>query len=66
MPPPSRQALLFISGLGIHAFLMMFYPMEDDSVDYGEWKTGSASKPLLTQTHKQLLEDIKQRQTPCN
>lgn len=32
--------LLFVSGLGIHGFLMMFYAMVADAVDYGEWKTG--------------------------
>lgn len=32
--------LLFISGCGIHAFLMTFYAMVADSADYGEWRTG--------------------------
>ncbi len=33
-------ALLFVSGCGIHAFLMTFYAMVADSADYGEWRTG--------------------------
>lgn len=32
--------LLFISGLGIHAFLMTFFAMVADTVDYEEWRTG--------------------------
>ena len=31
---------LFVSGCGIHAFLMTFYAMVADAADYGEWKTG--------------------------
>lgn len=32
--------LFFVSGFGIHAFLMTFYAMVADAADYGEWKTG--------------------------
>jgi len=31
---------LFVSGFGIHAFLMTFFAMVADAADYGEWKTG--------------------------
>ena len=33
-------SLFFVSGFGIHAFLMTFYAMVADAADYGEWKTG--------------------------
>ena len=33
-------ALFFITGCGIHAFLMTFFAMVADTADYGEWKTG--------------------------
>ena len=33
-------ALLFVSGFGIHGFLMTFYAMVADAADYGEWKSG--------------------------
>lgn len=31
---------LFVTGCGIHGFLMMFFAMVADAVDYGEWKNG--------------------------
>jgi GPH family glycoside/pentoside/hexuronide:cation symporter len=33
-------AMFFITGCGIHGFLMTFYAMVADSADYGEWKSG--------------------------
>lgn len=33
-------SLFFLTGCGIHAFLMTFYAMVADAADYGEWKTG--------------------------
>lgn len=33
-------ALMFVSGCGIHGFLMTFYAMVADAADYGEWKSG--------------------------
>lgn len=33
-------AALFVTGCGIHGFLMTFYAMVADTADYGEWKTG--------------------------
>lgn len=32
-------ALIFVSGCGIHGFLMTFFAMVADSADYGEWQT---------------------------
>ena len=32
--------LLFITGCGIHGFLMTFFAMVADTIDYGEWKNG--------------------------
>ncbi|MEM1261650.1 MAG: glycoside-pentoside-hexuronide (GPH):cation symporter [Pseudomonadota bacterium] len=32
---------LFIAGCGIHAFLMTFYAMVADAIDYGEWQSGT-------------------------
>ncbi|RMF07639.1 MAG: MFS transporter [Alphaproteobacteria bacterium] len=33
-------AIYFMTGVGIQAFLMTFYAMTADAIDYGEWKTG--------------------------
>lgn len=33
-------AMFFVTGCGIHGFLMTFYAMVADSADYGEWKSG--------------------------
>ena len=32
--------LFFLTGCGIHAFLMTFFAMVADAIDYGEWKNG--------------------------
>ncbi len=36
---PAMVGVLFVSGVGIHGFLMTFYAMVADSADYGEWKS---------------------------